>query len=585
MVTLLHTADTHLGYRQYHRPEREADFRDAFYRVIEEAIAEDVDAVVHAGDLFNSSRPGIEALSDALEGLKRLREAGVPFLSIVGNHDGTRDRQWLDVFASLGLATRLDRSGFSIRSDGARGETLEGGDEDEGCHVVLYGLDHVDPGRRDRLDYAFDAESATEADAAVLVAHGLFSPFPNGDWDARAICRQSSVAFDAILAGDDHTNQETVLSEFGTLLTYPGSTERTAADQREARGYDLVRVSPDGKVDLEFRELGTRPFVYVDVELDDGEGLDRVLDELEARESEESEKAEESNGESTSGFAEAVVVVTLTGAGERVSSGPIEEFGLARDALTVRVNDCREFGEERHEYGEVAFVDPDRAVEQRRETLGLSENGRDIEALVRDAEAVPDSNVTDVVEGQVREWLDDRPSETFERTEPEPAEERPAEANDGSGEERTPAETATIETEPIETGTDGEETTEPTPEAAGSESRRDAGNEAIEAGTSESASVSAPDSDGAVASGPETEGEPGTEGRAETESSIDRSEAAVGADVGTDEEVGTEAESKSPAGMETEEEKRDRTDGDGRERDGETERTDEERTTQSTLWD
>ncbi|PSP64506.1 hypothetical protein BRC77_03730 [Halobacteriales archaeon QH_8_64_26] len=138
MVTLLHTADTHLGYRQYHRPEREADFREAFYEVIEAAIARDVDAVVHAGDLFNSSRPGIDALSDALEGLKRLAAADIPFLSIVGNHDGTRDRQWLDVFASLGLATRLGESGFSIRSD-------EDGDETGASRVVLYGLDHVEP--------------------------------------------------------------------------------------------------------------------------------------------------------------------------------------------------------------------------------------------------------------------------------------------------------------------------------------------------------------------------------------------------------------------------------------------------------
>lgn len=452
MVTLLHTADTHLGYRQYHRPEREADFRDAFYQVIGEAVNREVDAVVHAGDLFNSSRPGIDALSDALEGLKRLREAGIPFLSIVGNHDGTRDRQWLDVFASLGLATRLDDSGFSIRSEEPDGNGTEttgavsggtGDGNDEPCHVVLYGLDHVEPGRRDRLDYAFGPERASEADAAVLVAHGLFSPFPNGDWDARAICRQSSVEFDAILAGDDHTNQETTLSEFGTLLTYPGSTERTAADQRAPRGFDLVRVSSAGEIELDFQELSTRKFVYVDVELDEGEGVERVLDALDEREAERretSEGAETEGGEETEesrnersesgrerdeetragsgpGFEEAVVVVTLTGAGERVSSGPVEERGLAHGALTVRVSDRREHSEELEEYGEVAFADPERAVEKRREALGLSEHGREIETLVRDTTAVPDSNVTDVTEERVREWLDE-PFEAFERTEP-----------------------------------------------------------------------------------------------------------------------------------------------------------------------
>jgi DNA repair exonuclease SbcCD nuclease subunit len=405
MVTLLHTADTHLGY---HRPEREADFREAFYEVIEAAIARDVDAVVHAGDLFNSSRPGIEALSDALEGLKRLAAADIPFLSIVGNHDGTRDRQWLDVFASLGLATRLGERGFSIRSDG------EGGEK---SHVALYGLDHVEPGRRDRLEYDFDPAAATDVDATVLVAHGLFEPFPNGDWDARAICRQSSVEFDAILAGDDHTNQETIIDEGETLLSYPGSTERTAADQREPRRFDLIDVSPAGGVERRSVVLDTREFVYVDIEMSEGDGVDRVLDAI-----------GETEGETN--LAEAVLIVTLTGGGERVSSGPIEERGLGRDALTVRVNDRRKFDEEMDEYGEVAFADPDRAVEQRRRTVGLSANGREVEELVRETDAVPDSNVTETVEARVREWLDDRPAATFERTEPDSTGEGSMDAQD-----------------------------------------------------------------------------------------------------------------------------------------------------------
>ena len=33
MTRVIHTGDTHLGYRQYHRPERKADFLDAFARI------------------------------------------------------------------------------------------------------------------------------------------------------------------------------------------------------------------------------------------------------------------------------------------------------------------------------------------------------------------------------------------------------------------------------------------------------------------------------------------------------------------------------------------------------------------------
>jgi DNA repair exonuclease SbcCD nuclease subunit len=453
MVTLLHTADTHLGYRQYHRPEREADFREAFYEVIEQAISRDVDAVVHAGDLFNSSRPGIDALSDALEGLKRLAAAEIPFLAIVGNHDGTRDRQWLDVFASLGLATRLGEDGVDIESER----------EGESTRVALYGLDHVEPGRRDRLEYDFEPEAARAADAAVLVAHGLFEPFPNGDWDARAICRQSSVEFDAILAGDDHTNQETILSEGEALLSYPGSTERTAADQREPRRFDLIDVSSAGELTRRSVELETREFVYVDVEMSEGEGVDRVLDAL---------------GELEDGteLADTALIVTLTGGGERVSSGPIEERGLGRDALTVRVNDRREFEEEVGRYGEVAFADPDRAVEQRRESMDLSENGREIEQLVRETDAVPDSNVAETVEARVREWLEDRPAATFERTEPDATAETRADTPGEGGRKPTSGEPGeeTTATEASEGESDLEAASEPTPDAGGTGRRETA---------------------------------------------------------------------------------------------------------------
>ena len=49
----LHCADIHLGYNQYNSPERGNDFASAFFAVIDTAIAEQVDFVILAGDLFH----------------------------------------------------------------------------------------------------------------------------------------------------------------------------------------------------------------------------------------------------------------------------------------------------------------------------------------------------------------------------------------------------------------------------------------------------------------------------------------------------------------------------------------------------
>ena len=85
MTRVLHTADTHLGYRQYHSPERQADFLSAFRRVVSDAIEDDVDAVVHAGDLFHDRRPGLSELLGTLDVLETLSEASIPFLRIGGS--------------------------------------------------------------------------------------------------------------------------------------------------------------------------------------------------------------------------------------------------------------------------------------------------------------------------------------------------------------------------------------------------------------------------------------------------------------------------------------------------------------------
>ena len=78
MTRVIHTGDTHLGYRQYHRPERTRDFADAFRQVVDDAVADDVDAVVHAGDLFHDRRPDLADIMTTLSILRELDDAGIP---------------------------------------------------------------------------------------------------------------------------------------------------------------------------------------------------------------------------------------------------------------------------------------------------------------------------------------------------------------------------------------------------------------------------------------------------------------------------------------------------------------------------
>ncbi|HIP65301.1 MAG TPA: DNA repair exonuclease [Pyrodictium sp.] len=91
-VHVLHTSDTHLGYRQYGIVERENDVYDVFEEIIDIALREHVDLVVHSGDFFDSIRPPPQAILTAIRHLRRLREKGIPFIAILGDHDTPKRR-------------------------------------------------------------------------------------------------------------------------------------------------------------------------------------------------------------------------------------------------------------------------------------------------------------------------------------------------------------------------------------------------------------------------------------------------------------------------------------------------------------
>jgi len=85
-MRIAHLADTHLGYRQYNLDEREQDLYDAFNQIIDKAIEERVDVIIHSGDLFERSHPPIKALLTLKDALKKIR-GKIKFLSILGEHD------------------------------------------------------------------------------------------------------------------------------------------------------------------------------------------------------------------------------------------------------------------------------------------------------------------------------------------------------------------------------------------------------------------------------------------------------------------------------------------------------------------
>ena len=86
-MKVLHTYDWHVGKR-IGRFDRSEEYVEVIAEVASIADREEVDMVLHSGDVFDRPMPPVPALQTALQGLVTLADGGRrPVVAIAGNHD------------------------------------------------------------------------------------------------------------------------------------------------------------------------------------------------------------------------------------------------------------------------------------------------------------------------------------------------------------------------------------------------------------------------------------------------------------------------------------------------------------------
>ena len=93
-IRVLHFADIHIGMENYGHLDsatginsRVLDFLRRFDEVITYGLKHDVDLVIFAGDAFKTRDPNPTLQREFARRVKRLVDAGVPLVMLVGNHD------------------------------------------------------------------------------------------------------------------------------------------------------------------------------------------------------------------------------------------------------------------------------------------------------------------------------------------------------------------------------------------------------------------------------------------------------------------------------------------------------------------
>jgi len=110
--SFVHAADLHLGYSQYGLEARREDFDKAFQELVDRTIELKPNFIIIAGDIFHQARPSNVTLENAIRNFSRLREAGVPVLTVDGSHDSAPNNVTgtiLNPLDSAGLIYHLPR--------------------------------------------------------------------------------------------------------------------------------------------------------------------------------------------------------------------------------------------------------------------------------------------------------------------------------------------------------------------------------------------------------------------------------------------------------------------------------------------
>lgn len=256
MIRFLHLADLHLGWEPSHPElgEKRRLERDArLSRAVDFALERGVDAVIIAGDLFESHRPEPGLVRRALRELERLVAAGVACVTVPGNHDelSYHDSVYRE-YASKWPGVLVTRPDFGLAAE----LELAGG------KLSVYALAYtggVTPTERPLATFP----RARAEGYHVAVLHGSLE-LHGGD-RSLPIDKEALVAagFDYVALGHIHRFQQ--LGPPERPIVYTGMIDGKGFDDPGTGCYTLVTLTP-GRCEVERIPAGARPVVTLQVD-------------------------------------------------------------------------------------------------------------------------------------------------------------------------------------------------------------------------------------------------------------------------------------------------------------------------------
>jgi len=295
MIKILHLSDIHMGSGFSHGRINPAtglntrleDFVNTLSICIDRALTDTVDMVIFGGDAFPDATPPPYVQQAFASQFRRLMDANIPTVLLVGNHDQHSQGQGgasLNIYRTLGvpgfvvgdtltthcIETRngkvqvitlpwLTRSTLMTRQE-TEGSSLAEVNEllTERLRVVMEGeIRRLDPDVPTILLAHLMADNATlGAERFLAVGKGFTLP----------LSLLTRPCFDYVALGHVHRHQNLNKSNNPPVI-YPGSIERVDfSEEKEDKGYVMLELER-GSAEWEFCPLTVRTFRTIEVDI------------------------------------------------------------------------------------------------------------------------------------------------------------------------------------------------------------------------------------------------------------------------------------------------------------------------------
>jgi exonuclease SbcD len=266
----VHTADLHLDSPlrslALKNPEL-ADLvrgatRTALARIVDLCLAENVDALLIAGDLYDGSQTSMNTALYLAGELRRLEGAGIRVFLIRGNHDSQST-----VTRELTLPANVHV--FSGRAKPVQAKTLADGRE-----VYIHGISFANPHAPESLLPSFQAPIADAVNIGML--HTSLAGTPGHDpYAPCSVAELMRHGFDYWALGHVHLRQ--IHSE-KPLIVMPGMPQGRDINEAGPKSVTLVTVGDDGSLEHQARAIGQAVFERVPIDLDGAQDWRQMLD-------------------------------------------------------------------------------------------------------------------------------------------------------------------------------------------------------------------------------------------------------------------------------------------------------------------